>query len=62
MKILLEIINAVKNNEKLEYDELRYAFLAVLKLNTINLTSAIRFADSRSRKKNKGSLWPKGAI
>lgn len=51
MKKLIDIIDAVKNNEKSDYDELRYAVLALSALNTFDSMAIGKLAEGEREKK-----------
>jgi hypothetical protein len=51
MKKLIDIIEAVKNNEKPDYDELRYAVLALSALNTFDSMAIGKLAEGEREKK-----------
>lgn len=51
MKKLIDIIEAVKNNEKPDYDELRYAVLALSALKTFDSMAIGKLAEGEREKK-----------
>ena len=51
MKKLIDIIEALKANEKPDYEELRYAVLVLAALNTFEFMATSKLAESEREKK-----------